>query len=78
MGAFSPWHILVLLLVVVLVFGTKKLGNVGSDLGRAIRDFKKSLNSDEAEPDKPTESRIKADDPAATDKTSNEQRDRVD
>ena len=77
MGAFSPWHILVLLLVVVLVFGTKKLGNVGSDLGRAIRDFKKSLNSDEAEQDKPAESRIKADDPA-TDKARSEQHDRAD
>lgn len=41
----SLGHILVVLLVVVLVFGTKKLRNVGSDLGHAIRDFKKAMNN---------------------------------
>lgn len=48
MGAFSIWHWLVLLIVVMIVFGTKKLGNLGGDLGAAIRDFKKALKEDEA------------------------------
>ena len=40
MGGFSIWHRLIVLLVVVLLFGTKKLRNVGSDLGSAIRSFR--------------------------------------
>ncbi|MBH5328092.1 Sec-independent protein translocase subunit TatA [Eikenella sp. S3360] len=44
MGISSGLHWLVILLVVVLVFGTKKLRNVGKDLGGAIHDFKKGLN----------------------------------
>ena len=43
MGTFSIWHWLVVLLVVVLVFGSKKLVNVGPDLGKAIRGFQKSM-----------------------------------
>lgn len=48
MGGFSIWHWLIVLLVVVLLFGTKKLRNVGSDLGSAIRSFRKGLQEDEA------------------------------
>lgn len=44
MGSFSIWHWLIVLLVVVLVFGTKKLRNVGKDLGTAVHDFKAGLN----------------------------------
>lgn len=40
MGTFSIWHWLVVLLIVVLVFGTKKLKNIGSDLGSAVKGFK--------------------------------------
>lgn len=43
MGTFSIWHWLIVLLVVVLVFGSKKLVNVGPDLGKAIRGFQKSM-----------------------------------
>lgn len=44
MGTFSIWHWLIVLVVVVLLFGTKKLRNVGGDLGAAIRSFRKGLN----------------------------------
>lgn len=44
MGSFSIWHWLVVLVIVVLVFGTKKLRNVGRDLGGAVHDFKEGLN----------------------------------
>lgn len=47
MGGFSIWHWLIVLLVVVLLFGTKKLRNAGSDLGSAIRSFRKGLQEDE-------------------------------
>ena len=43
MGSFSIWHWLVVLLIVVLVFGTKKLKNLGSDLGAAIKGFKDGM-----------------------------------
>ena len=39
MGTFSVWHWLIVLLIVVLVFGTKKLKNMGSDLGGAVKGF---------------------------------------
>ena len=44
MGTFSIWHWLIVLLVIILVFGTKKLKNLGSDLGGALRGFKDGLN----------------------------------
>jgi sec-independent protein translocase protein TatA len=40
MGSFSIWHWLIVLVIVVLVFGTKKLKNIGSDLGGAVKGFK--------------------------------------
>ena len=43
MGRFSIWHWLVVLLIVVLVFGTKKLKNIGSDLGGAVKGFKDGM-----------------------------------
>lgn len=44
MGSFSVWHWLIVLLVVVLIFGTKKLSTLGSDLGGAVRGFKDGMN----------------------------------
>lgn len=44
MGSFSIWHWLIVLVVVVLVFGTKKLRNVGGDLGGAVKSFKDAMN----------------------------------
>ena len=41
---FSLWHWIIVLIIVVLVFGTKKLRNVGKDLGGAVHDFKQGLN----------------------------------
>lgn len=48
-GGISIWQILIILLIVILLFGTKKLRNVGSDLGAAIKNFKKSVKEGEAE-----------------------------
>lgn len=47
MGTFSIWHWLVVLVIVLLVFGTKKLRNLGGDLGGAIRNFKSSMKEEE-------------------------------
>jgi len=43
MGSFSIWHWLIVLLIVVLVFGTKKLKNIGTDLGGAVKGFKEGM-----------------------------------
>ncbi len=47
MGSFSIWHWLIVLLVVVLVFGTKKLGNMGGDIGKAVKGFKDGVKGEE-------------------------------
>lgn len=46
MGAFSIWHWLIVLVVVLLIFGTKKLRNIGSDLGGAVKGFKQGVKDD--------------------------------
>ena len=53
MGAWSIWHWLVVLVIVLLVFGTKKLRNLGGDLGGAVKGFKDGLK--EASADKPAD-----------------------
>ncbi len=47
MGTFSIWHWLIVLVVVVLVFGTKKLRSIGGDLGGALKSFRKAMDSDD-------------------------------
>jgi len=49
MGGLSLWHWLIVLVIVVLVFGTKRLKNVGQDLGEAVKGFKKGMNEHEKE-----------------------------
>ncbi len=50
MGSLSIWHWLIVLLVIVLIFGTKKLGNVGRDLGSAVKGFKEGMKGEEESP----------------------------
>jgi sec-independent protein translocase protein TatA len=59
MGFDSVWHWLILLVIVLLVFGTKKIRNLGPDLGAAIRDFKKGLSGDDEAKQKEEEARRK-------------------
>jgi sec-independent protein translocase protein TatA len=54
MGSFSIWHWLIVLLVVVLIFGTKKLTNIGKDLGGAVKGFKDGVRDGGAAPDAAT------------------------
>ena len=46
MGGLSIWHWLIVLVVVVLIFGTKKLRNIGQDLGGAVKGFKEGMKSE--------------------------------
>lgn len=43
----SPWQLLIVLVIVVLIFGTKKLRNMGGDVGGAVKNFKKSMKDEE-------------------------------
>ncbi len=55
-GGISVWQLLILLLIVVVVFGTKRLRNIGSDLGSAIKGFRKGIEDEpeDSEPEKLT------------------------
>ena len=53
MGSFSVWHWLIVLLIVVVIFGTKKLRNIGIDLGGAVKGFKDCVRDGTASPEDP-------------------------
>ena len=53
MGGFSLWHWLIVLVIIVLVFGTARLKNVGKDLGEAVKGFKDGVRDGSASPDEP-------------------------
>ena len=55
MGGLSLWHWLVVLVVVVLVFGTRRLRNVGQDLGEAVKGFRKGMRDGDAPGDAPAD-----------------------
>jgi sec-independent protein translocase protein TatA len=57
MGGFSIWHWLIVLIVVALIFGTKRLRNVGEDIGSAIKGFRKGMQDGDAQ------AQLKADPP---------------
>jgi len=65
MGSFSIWHWLVVLLIVVLVFGTKKLKNIGQDLGGAVKGFKDGMKDANATAEDPAKVEAVAADAAA-------------
>jgi sec-independent protein translocase protein TatA len=54
-GGISIWQLLIILLIVVLLFGTKKLKGMGSDLGSAVKGFKKAVTDDASKEEKPEE-----------------------
>ena len=73
MGSFSIWHWLVVLLIVVLVFGTKKLKNIGGDLGGAVKGFKDGVrdgNASTPETPVPPTGQVTAAQAPTTDKTT--------
>ena len=51
MGGISIWQLLIILVIVLLLFGTKRLKSIGSDLGNAVKGFRSAMNQDEAEKD---------------------------
>ena len=55
MGSFSIWHWVIVLIIVLLIFGTKKLRNLGSDLGGAVKGFKDGVKGGDEQAKKPEE-----------------------
>lgn len=73
MGSFSIWHWLIVLAIVVLIFGTKKLRNMGSDVGGAIKNFKSAMKEGEESVDeKPMESLTRDDKKSSQTESSRE------
>ena len=73
MGTFSIWHWLIVLLIVVMVFGTKKLKNMGSDLGGAVKGFKDGMKEGGVKPEEgttPVAAQVTASTTAQTEKTT--------
>ncbi|AQZ93904.1 twin-arginine translocase TatA/TatE family subunit [Halopseudomonas phragmitis] len=71
-GGISLWQLLIILLIVILLFGTKRLKGIGSDLGEAIKGFRKSVNQDE---DKPANDSIEKKDADTIDVTAEKKQD---
>ena len=61
MGSMSIWHWVIVLVIVMLVFGTKKLGNMGGDIGKAVKGFKDGVKGEEDKPKDVAPSQVAAD-----------------
>ncbi len=70
MGSFSIWHWLIVLLIVVMVFGTKKLKNMGSDLGGAVKGFKDGMKEGSTPADEKPAATAQVASSAASEKTT--------
>jgi len=64
MDLFAPWHLLIILLIILVIFGPSKLGDIGGALGKGIKDFKRAMN----EPDEAAKPTVaKAEEPKPSD-----------
>lgn len=70
MGGISIWQLLIVLAILVLIFGTKKLKSLGSDLGGAVKGFKEAVNNDEEQKDGQTQAKAIQDDQKKDDKSA--------
>ena len=62
LGGISIWQLAIVLLIVVLIFGTKRLKSIGSDLGGAIKGFKKAIDNDEGKASDAAQKRLESED----------------
>jgi len=70
MGGISIWQLLIVLAILILIFGTKKLKSLGSDLGGAVKGFKEAVNNDEEQKDGQTQAKAIQDDKKQDDKSA--------
>jgi sec-independent protein translocase protein TatA len=64
LGGISIWQLAIVLVIVVLIFGTKRLKSIGGDLGSAIKGFKKSMDTDDDKPNSDAQQRLESDEDA--------------
>lgn len=62
LGGISIWQLLIVLAIIILIFGTKKFKNIGSDLGGAVKGFKKAMTDEEKEKEQSEQKQIKQED----------------
>jgi sec-independent protein translocase protein TatA len=65
LGGISIWQLAIVLLIVVLIFGTKRLKSIGSDLGGAVKGFKRAMDTDEEKAAQEGQKRLDSDEPDA-------------
>ncbi|MAF16677.1 MAG: twin-arginine translocase subunit TatA [Marinomonas sp.] len=70
MGGISIWQLLIVLAILILIFGTKKLKGLGSDLGGAVKGFKEAVNNDEEQKDGQTQAKAIQDEKKQDDKSA--------
>ena len=70
MGGISIWQLLIVLAILILIFGTKKLKGLGSDLGGAVKGFKEAVNNDEEQKDGQTQAKAIQDDKKQDDRSA--------
>ena len=76
LGGISIWQLLIILLIVVMIFGTKRLKNIGSDLGGAIKGFKKSMEDEDTGEGENKEQQQLKKEQSATDTSDNSQKEK--
>ncbi|MEM5538019.1 Sec-independent protein translocase subunit TatA [Neptuniibacter pectenicola] len=67
LGGISIWQLLIVLAIIILIFGTKKFKNIGSDLGGAVKGFKKAMSDEEKAQEEADNKQLKQDDADFTD-----------
>jgi len=77
-GGIGIWQLLIILLIVVMLFGTKKLRNLGSDLGGALKGFKTAMKDEDAEAETETETETDKDDDQDSEKSEQADSDTTD
>lgn len=74
-GGISGWQLIILLVIILLLFGTKRIRNIGSDLGSAIKGFRKGMSEDDKDKETP---RLEAEPPEDMDQSPSKQESRTD
>lgn len=71
-GGISIWQLLIVLVIIILIFGTKKFRNIGGDLGNAVKGFKKAMSDDETAAPKDQPKQLKEEDADFADRPSSQ------
>jgi len=76
LGGISVWQLLIILVIVVLIFGTKKLKNMGGDIGGAVKNFKSAMTDEEKQAEEDKEGEVDANSEASADAAEDDNKDK--